>query len=70
MDQAVTIPVLNRKIGLDALIGLVPYAGVSSARAGPVALASHTLQLLLLSVQSRCTSTGVSATAPMPSAQP
>jgi hypothetical protein len=28
MDSAVTIPIINKKFGLDAVIGLVPYAGV------------------------------------------
>lgn len=27
MDNAVTIPVVGKKIGLDAVIGLIPYAG-------------------------------------------
>lgn len=27
MDSAFTIPVIGRKVGLDAIIGLVPYAG-------------------------------------------
>jgi hypothetical protein len=27
MDNAVSIPFTNRKIGLDAMIGLIPYAG-------------------------------------------
>eukprot|EP00878_Enallax_costatus_P028916 GHUV01031281.1.p1 GENE.GHUV01031281.1~~GHUV01031281.1.p1 ORF type:complete len:148 (+),score=32.02 GHUV01031281.1:1064-1507(+) len=27
MDSAVTIPVINRKVGLDGLIGLIPYVG-------------------------------------------
>ncbi len=28
MDNAFTIPVINKRFGLDALIGLVPYVGV------------------------------------------
>jgi hypothetical protein len=27
MDNAITIPVIGKKIGLDAFIGLIPYAG-------------------------------------------
>jgi hypothetical protein len=28
MDNAVTIPIINKKFGLDAVIGLIPYVGV------------------------------------------
>jgi hypothetical protein len=36
MDNAVTIPLINKKIGLDAMIGLVPYAGVPQQQPGCV----------------------------------
>jgi hypothetical protein len=41
MDNAVTIPVIKKRIGLDAMLGLIPYAGVRLMQARPAGLLRH-----------------------------
>jgi hypothetical protein len=38
MDNAVTVPLINKRIGLDAVLGLIPYAGVRQMQAAVCAL--------------------------------
>jgi len=34
MDNAITIPVIKKKFGLDAMLGLIPYAGNAGSSTG------------------------------------
>ena len=59
MDDAVTIPCLNRKVGLDPLVGLLPFIGdfasamvscVLIARAKKVGISGYTMTRMFLNV--------------------